>query len=128
VDGFQPGIVPTSEEELEAPTDKRILVLASALKDGYTVDRLHDLTKIDPWFLSKLKNVIDHEAVLEKYSTNVPYVIRLHFLFFFFSFFFFFFFFFPSFFLVFIYIYIIFFDVLQMFCDTPSKSGSLISK
>lgn len=64
-----------SEEELEAPTDKRILVLASALKEGYTVDRLHDLTKIDRWFLTKLKNIIDQEAILAKYQTNIPYDI-----------------------------------------------------
>ena len=77
VDGFQPGIVTTNEEELEAPTDKRILVLASALKDGYTVERLHELTKIDPWFLSKLKNIIDHEGVLSRHASNVPTVILI---------------------------------------------------
>lgn len=75
VDGLQPGLVPVSEEELESPTDKRILVLASALKEGYTVDRLHDLTKIDRWFLTKLKNIIDHEAVLAKHQANIPYDI-----------------------------------------------------
>lgn len=47
VDGFQPGIVKTSDEDLEQPTDKRIFVIASALRDGYTVDRIHELTKID---------------------------------------------------------------------------------
>jgi hypothetical protein len=71
--------VATSEEELEAPTDKRILVLASALKEGYSVQRLHDLTKIDPWFLSKLKNIIDYEAVLAKHANNLPTVILNHF-------------------------------------------------
>lgn len=77
VDGLQPGVVATSEEELVAPTDKRILVLASALKDGYTVERLHTLTKIDPWFLSKLKNIIDHEAILARHSANIPNVIHI---------------------------------------------------
>ena len=47
VDGFQPGVVPTSDDQLQYPTDKRIFVIASALKDGYSVDRIHDLTKID---------------------------------------------------------------------------------
>lgn len=47
VDGFQAGIHPASDEELEYPTDKRIFVLASAFKEGYTVDRVHELTRID---------------------------------------------------------------------------------
>jgi carbamoyl-phosphate synthase/aspartate carbamoyltransferase/dihydroorotase len=47
IDGFQPGIVPTSDDQLQYPTDKRILVIASALRDGYSVDKIHDLTKID---------------------------------------------------------------------------------
>jgi carbamoyl-phosphate synthase/aspartate carbamoyltransferase/dihydroorotase len=50
------------------PTDKRIFVLASALKAGYTVDHLYDLTKIDRWFLNKMKNIADHERLLETYN------------------------------------------------------------
>lgn len=72
VDGLQPGLVPPSEDELETPTDKRILVIASALKAGYTVDRIHNLTKIDRWFLHKLKNIIDYEDVLANHATNLP--------------------------------------------------------
>ncbi|KYQ96720.1 dihydroorotase [Tieghemostelium lacteum] len=66
VEGFTPGIYPTSDEELEFPTNNRILVLASAFKDGYTIDRVHQLTKIDKWFLTKLKSIIDLENDLAK--------------------------------------------------------------
>ena len=44
---------------LTEPTDKRIFVIAKALTHGYTVERIHELTKIDTWFLYKLKNIID---------------------------------------------------------------------
>ena len=54
------------------PTDKRIFVLASALKAGYTVDHLYDLTKIDRWFLNKMKNIADHERLLETYNQVAP--------------------------------------------------------
>ncbi len=47
VDGFQPGIVEASEEELRSRTDKCIFVLASALRGGYSVEKIHSLTKID---------------------------------------------------------------------------------
>ena len=44
---------------MSSPSDRRILVLASALAEGYTVDQLHHLTKIDRWFLAKMKNIND---------------------------------------------------------------------
>ena len=47
-----------SLQELEQPTDKRMFVLAAALKAGYTIDRLYELTRIDRWFLHKMKNII----------------------------------------------------------------------
>lgn len=50
------------------PTDKRIFVLAAALRDGYTVDQLYELTKIDRWFLHKMKNITDHERLMETYN------------------------------------------------------------
>lgn len=50
------------------PTDKRIFVLAAALRDGYTVDQLYQLTKIDRWFLHKMKNITDHERLMETYN------------------------------------------------------------
>lgn len=55
-------------QELQMPTDKRIFVLAAALRDGYTVDQLYQLTKIDHWFLHKMKNITDHERLMETYN------------------------------------------------------------
>lgn len=55
-------------QELQTPTDKRIFVLAAAFRAGYTVDQLYQLTKIDRWFLHKMKNITDHERLLETYN------------------------------------------------------------
>lgn len=55
-------------QELQTPTDKRIFVLAAALRAGYTVDQLYKLTKIDRWFLHKMKTITDHERLLETYN------------------------------------------------------------
>ncbi len=62
------------DEALANPTDKRVFVIADALKRGYTVDRIHELTKIDRWFLHKLKTIIDTEHALEVYKniSEVP--------------------------------------------------------
>ncbi|KAJ0061378.1 hypothetical protein NL108_017396, partial [Boleophthalmus pectinirostris] len=68
--GFDHTIKPASEEELETPTDKRIFVLASALRDGFSVERLYELTKIDRWFLHKMKNIADHERLLETFNQD----------------------------------------------------------
>ncbi len=59
---------------LSKPTDKRIFVIADALHRGYTVDRIWELTKIDKWFLHKLKGIVDTEHALEAYNdiTAVP--------------------------------------------------------
>lgn len=65
VSGFDPYIKPVNDKELEEPTDKRTFVIAAALKSGYSIDRLYDLTKIDRWFLQKMKNIIDYINVLE---------------------------------------------------------------
>ncbi|KAM4694497.1 multifunctional protein CAD [Discoglossus pictus] len=73
--GFDHNIKPSSDEELETPTDKRIFVLAAALRSGYTIDRLYELTKIDRWFLHKMKNITDHLTTLETYhqdETTMP--------------------------------------------------------
>ena len=53
---------------LTHPTDKRIFVIAHALHKGYSVDRIHELTKIDRWFLEKLENIIRIEKELDKYD------------------------------------------------------------
>ena len=57
------------DEELANPTDMRVFSIASALEAGYTVERISELTKIDPWFLGKLKNIVDYKAVLSSYNT-----------------------------------------------------------
>nr|NVI70419.1 rudimentary [Cucujiformia] len=63
--GFDPYIQEVKDHELEQPTDKRMFVVAAALKKGYTVDRLYELTKIDKWFLQKMKNIIEWNTHLE---------------------------------------------------------------
>ena len=55
--------------ELSNPTDQRIFAVAQALEKGYTVDKIHDLTKIDHWFLNALKNIVDYTKVLSEYKT-----------------------------------------------------------
>jgi carbamoyl-phosphate synthase large subunit len=56
------------DKSLSEPTDKRIFVLAQALLQGYTVERIHELTKIDRWFLHKLNNIINTSRELEQYN------------------------------------------------------------
>lgn len=55
------------DEELANPTDLRIFAIAKAFEKGYTVDRIYELSKINPWFLNKLKNIDDYRKVLECY-------------------------------------------------------------
>ncbi|XP_048841170.1 CAD protein [Brienomyrus brachyistius] len=78
--GFDHTIKPVSDQELQTPTDKRIFVLAAALRAGYSVDCLYELTKIDRWFLHKMKNIADHEKLLESFrqegTTIPPEVLR----------------------------------------------------
>lgn len=57
------------EDELANPTDLRIFAIAQALEEGYTIERIVDLTKIDPWFIQKLKNIVDYKAKLSEYNT-----------------------------------------------------------
>ena len=57
------------DEELSNPTDLRIFGIAAALEEGYTVDRIYELTKIDPWFIERLKNIVDYKKVLSSYNT-----------------------------------------------------------
>ncbi len=57
------------EIELSQPTDQRIFAIADAFEAGYTVDQIHDLTRIDKWFLEKLSHIHDVNEELEKYST-----------------------------------------------------------
>ncbi|MBR0037875.1 MAG: carbamoyl-phosphate synthase (glutamine-hydrolyzing) large subunit [Bacteroidales bacterium] len=57
------------DEELANPTDLRIFAIAQALEEGYTIERLYELTKIDPWFLERLKNIVDYKHVLQGYHS-----------------------------------------------------------
>ncbi|MBP5455787.1 MAG: carbamoyl-phosphate synthase (glutamine-hydrolyzing) large subunit [Paludibacteraceae bacterium] len=56
------------DKELSHPTDLRIFAVAKALEEGYTVERIEQLTKIDIWFLNKLKNIVDYTKVIAKYK------------------------------------------------------------
>ncbi|MDE6343666.1 MAG: carbamoyl-phosphate synthase large subunit, partial [Muribaculaceae bacterium] len=60
--------VPDVKKALHEPTDKRVFILSQAMRDGYTVDEIHNLTKIDKWFLYKLENIISTERELGKYN------------------------------------------------------------
>ena len=55
---------------LREPTDKRVFVISKAMHKGYTVDQIHDLTKIDKWFLEKLKHIIDIDEAMKKCNIN----------------------------------------------------------
>ena len=55
---------------LREPTDKRVFIISKAMHKGYTVDQIHDLTKIDKWFLNKLKHIIDSDEELKRKNIN----------------------------------------------------------
>ncbi|TNF40835.1 MAG: carbamoyl-phosphate synthase (glutamine-hydrolyzing) large subunit [Bacteroidetes bacterium] len=57
------------DEELSNPTDRRIFAIAEAFNKNYTIDQIYDKTKIDRWFLQKLKNIINIKIELEKFDT-----------------------------------------------------------
>ncbi|MDD2962223.1 MAG: carbamoyl-phosphate synthase (glutamine-hydrolyzing) large subunit [Muribaculaceae bacterium] len=57
------------DSALKAPTDKRIFVIENALRKGYTVDQIHELTKIDKWFLEKLQNLMSTANELENHNS-----------------------------------------------------------
>ncbi|XP_045107647.1 CAD protein-like isoform X4 [Portunus trituberculatus] len=63
--GFDPYVSEADEKELTEPTDKRILVLAAALRKGWDIDKLYSLTRIDKWFLYKMKNITNMYEHLE---------------------------------------------------------------
>lgn len=56
------------DEELANPTDLRIFAIAEALEQGYTIEHLEQLTKIDRWFLERLKNIVDLKHKLQTYN------------------------------------------------------------
>ena len=55
---------------LREPTDKRVFVISKAMHKGYTVDQIHELTKIDKWFLEKLQHIIDIDEAMKKCNIN----------------------------------------------------------
>ena len=57
------------DDELANPTDLRIFANAQALEEGYDIQRIYDLTKIDPWFIGKLKNIVDYKVKLQSYNS-----------------------------------------------------------
>ncbi|MBN2151703.1 MAG: carbamoyl-phosphate synthase (glutamine-hydrolyzing) large subunit [Candidatus Lokiarchaeota archaeon] len=60
------------EDEIANPCDNRVFWLAEAYKRGFTTDRLYELSKIERWFLYKIKNIVDHERELRKLSITDP--------------------------------------------------------
>ena len=61
--------IPDIDKALKEPTDKRIFVIAKALRQGYSVEKIHELTRIDRWFLEKLQNIIRTSRNLEEYNS-----------------------------------------------------------
>ena len=62
--------IPDIDAALQEPTDKRVFVISKAMHRGYTIDQIHDLTKIDKWFLHKLKHIIDIDERLKLVNIN----------------------------------------------------------
>ena len=61
------------EKELMEPTDKRVFAIVEAIKDGYSIDRIYRLSKVDPWFLYKIRNIVEIEKGLARYTLeNLP--------------------------------------------------------
>jgi carbamoyl-phosphate synthase/aspartate carbamoyltransferase len=57
------------DQELQTPSDQRLFAIANAMKSGYSVDKIWEMTKIDKWFLSRLKNLSDFEKLMSTYNT-----------------------------------------------------------
>ena len=57
------------DDELSNPTDLRIFAIAQALEEGYSIERIFELTKVDPWFIERLKNIVDYKAKLQSYDS-----------------------------------------------------------
>ena len=63
-------VIADIDKALREPTDKRIFVISKAMRAGYTVDQIHDLTKIDKWFLYKLENIMQTSKELHEWGNN----------------------------------------------------------
>ena len=64
-------VIPNIDKSLHEPTDKRIFVISKAMRAGYTVDQIHELTKIDCWFLQKLMNIVRTAHDLEELDESI---------------------------------------------------------
>jgi len=61
------------ERALQAPTDKRLFAIAEAIRQGYSIDEIYELSKVDRWFLYKIKNIVNLEQQLQQYHIkNLP--------------------------------------------------------
>jgi len=66
------------EKQLTQPTDKRMFAIVEAIKQGYTIDKIYELSKVDRWFLHKIKNIIDLEEKIKKYHLQkMPHSILI---------------------------------------------------
>ncbi len=63
-------VIPDIDKALHEPTDKRIFVISKAFRAGYTIDQVHELTKIDKWFLQKLMNIMNTSEELHQWGNN----------------------------------------------------------
>jgi carbamoyl-phosphate synthase/aspartate carbamoyltransferase len=74
IDPQNPGFSATTalmqiDEELQTPSDQRLFAIANAMKSGYSVDKIWEMTKIDKWFLSRLKDLSNFEKLMSTYNT-----------------------------------------------------------
>ncbi|MFH0832136.1 MAG: carbamoyl-phosphate synthase (glutamine-hydrolyzing) large subunit [Candidatus Aenigmatarchaeota archaeon] len=66
------------EEELKNPTDRRTFAVVEAMKRGYSIDKIHELSKIDEWFLHRMKNIVEMEKKLHEYNIDdIPHDVLL---------------------------------------------------
>lgn len=70
-------VIADIDKALQEPTDKRIFVISKAFRAGYTVDQVHELTKIDKWFLEKLMNIMHTSKELQQWSENHKQIAEL---------------------------------------------------
>ena len=70
-------VIEDVDKALREPTDKRIFVISKAMRAGYTVDQIHELTKIDKWFLQKLQHIMDTSKEMHEWGNNHKQIIDM---------------------------------------------------
>ena len=70
-------VISDIDKALRQPTDKRIFVISKAFRAGYTIDQVHELTKIDKWFLQKLMNIMKTSEELHSWGNNHKQIVDL---------------------------------------------------